>query len=273
MKTDRSHAKVTEKWRLGSNGSHKKSEPQPPLTSICLQPIFGEDGQVLEYALIANPLDPFSTTIAGRDLWTTIAFLQRHNEDLRLSIQWPDSQGSGQDLATRLRTQLEFDSARYQEWISPVSRLKSNAETALRRSTLITFGIPMDDTLAPFAPLLQCFPDFKISLRANIEPIHKHGLASGLGELRASGLRIVLPANIAQNPSAQGQFRIVFEIARMNNLQVCVCEINDIADIGWLREYQEVLLQGDALSRPLSCDFLKEWWARGSDWRSFSMNL
>jgi hypothetical protein len=95
MKTDLSPMRnVPGAWRSDGDGSRKTSEWQPSLTSIRLQPIFREDGEVLEYALIANPMDPSSTGIAGSDLWTTIAFLLRHSEDLRLSIQWLDNHTS-----------------------------------------------------------------------------------------------------------------------------------------------------------------------------------
>ncbi len=154
---------------------------------------------------------------------------------------------------------------------------RMHGDHATRRSTMpdypndmISFTLPWINRPGEFARVINVFLDFNVHFRARIVPHFRHGIRSDYSELQVTGVRVSLPAQIADSLSLQRRFLTFLDFAKNRQLEVLVGEVNDMGDFAWLRAQPGLLFQGDALSTHLSGDFLRTWWTQQPDWQTFS---
>lgn len=135
----------------------------------------------------------------------------------------------------------------------------------------VVFNVPLNPRMKGRTQVLLRFSYFNPALRVCLGP-HFIGQATPPRErIRVVGLRINCPPGIAEIPMVQDLFFCLLGHAARLGLSVLINEVDAIEDFNWLRHQPNLLFQGDALSIPLSLEYVEKWLEAESCWQDFRL--
>lgn len=237
------------------------------------QPVFTPQGQVHEYAIMgrsrASPWQDVTPPGPGASLLAGVAFFDKFELPIDLSVEHAMDVDAGGDLAERLCADLGIALTGDALWVNKLAGVEEGPLAISARR--VVFVLPMSILLCQQAELFLCYPEFKAQLRAHLIPASVGGVPSIHGMLRIVGVRVEIPEGLSENRTLQWRFFSLMERAWNANLHLAVHGVDEMRDFVWMRMHRELLIQGKALSAPLSPECLDAWLrADGSSWRSFN---